>query len=246
MTATAAEHTALARDVAGVGRIEFEESEKKRDYWLLPEGGQRRARMPSVTEILRATWPGSEGLLNWQGSIGNAEAKRVRGESTAIGKDVHAFIESYLRTGDLLGFGNFPENRKPFLKGAVKVLIAHQPEAVSDGVERLVCHPEHRYAGRLDTIAILNDSADVTLLDYKTSAGGNLYAKAHVQGAAYAMADHRCGGERVERIGVVGISGNGEFRIAWTPIEEATKVWTDVLTYYKSLQALLKVVAEKA
>jgi hypothetical protein len=28
--------------------------------------------------------------------------------------------------------------------------------------------------------------------------------------------------------------------------QEATKVWTDVLTYYKSLQALLKVVAEKA
>jgi hypothetical protein len=169
----------------------------------------------------------------------------VRNESAAIGKDVHSFIESYLRTGDLLGFGHFPENRKPFLKGAVKFLIAHQPEAVSDGVERLVCHPEHKYAGRLDTIGILNDRADLTLLDYKTSAGGNLYAKAHVQGAAYAMADHRCGGERVERIGVVGISGDGEFRIAWTPITEATEVWTDVLTYYKSLQSLLKVVAEK-
>lgn len=235
-----------SRDIPGIGRIDFEQTDKRREYWLLPEGKERRVKLPSVTTILRATWPGSEGLLQWRGRLGNAEAKRVSDESMAIGNDVHRFIEVWLTTGKVLGFGDFPENRKPFLQGAVKFLVEHEPTAMIGGVEKLVCHPEHKYAGRLDTLGVLKDSDALTLLDYKTSAGGNIYAKGHVQGWAYAMADHRCGGERVERIMVVGISGDGTFRVVETPQSEASDVWSDVLTYYGSMTRLLKALGEKA
>src|SRR4051812_3911783 len=235
---TNAERVSVTRDIPGVGRLDFEQTEKRRDYWLLADGGQRRTNLPSVTAILRRTWPGSERLLNWQGSLGNSEAKRVRNEAAEVGRDTHRFIETFLRTGELLGFGDFPENRKPYLQGAAQFLFEHQPRPVPDGVERLVCHPEHRYAGRLDLLAVLKDSGALTLLDYKTSAAGNIYAKGHVQGCGYSLADARCGGDPVERIGVVGINSEGRYRIAWTPVKEAGQVWADILTYYRSGRAL--------
>lgn len=241
MTATA-EATVVSREIPGIGRLDFEP--KPHDYFLLPEGRQRRISFPTVTEILRATWPAGESLLNWYGNLGVAKAREARNEAAAIGTDTHRFIETFLRTGALLGFGHFPENRKPFLQGAARFLIEHEPRPVTDGIERLVCHPELRYAGRLDLLCVLKDCGALTLLDYKTSAGGNLYAKHHAQLAGYSIADHRCGGERIERYGVVGINGEGHVRIVWTPVDEAVVCWKDIVTYYGSMRALLKELGE--
>lgn len=246
MTATTnTERVSVSRDIPGVGKLDFEQTEKRREYWLLPEGGQRRRKLPSVTEVLRATWPGSEGLLNWQGRLGNSEAKRVRDEASAVGRDTHRFIETFLSTGVLLGFGDFPENRMPYLQGAARFLWQYQPRPTPEGIERLVCHPEHGYAGRLDFLGYLADEPDtLTLLDYKTSAAGNIYAKGHVQGCAYALADERGGGDSAERIGVLGINSEGKHRLAWTPMKEAMQVWADVLPYYRSGRALERALGE--
>lgn len=236
MTATAEQGTA-SRVIAGVGRLDF--TEKGHAYRLLPEGRERRVAYPSVTEIIRATWPAGESLLNWQGGVGNKKAKEIREESSAIGRDTHRFIETYLTTGTLLDWKQFPENRLPYLQGAVRFLMDHDPVASHEGVERLVCHPDLKYAGRLDFVGILNDSSALTLLDYKTSAGGNLYAKAHAQLAAYSIADLRCGGEPIERFGVVGINGEGRMQIVWTPINEALACWQLIVTYYDAMRNLL-------
>jgi hypothetical protein len=237
--AATAEKVAISREIAGVGRLDFEQNANRRAYLLLPEGKERRATYPSVTEIIRACWPAGESLLNWQGSIGNKKAKEVRDESAAIGTDTHRFIETYLSTGSPLTFDQFPENRRPFLVGAAKFLGQYQPEPIHEGMERLICHPELKYAGRLDFLGILNDSPALTLLDYKTSAGGNFYAKAHAQLAGYALADKRCGGETIERYGVVGINGQGDMQIVWTPVDQAQDCWLQIITYYTAMRALL-------
>lgn len=238
----AIEKVTASREVVGIGRIDFED--KGHRYGVLPEGKERRVVYPSVTQIIYACWPAGEGLLNWQGNLGNAKAREVRDESAAIGTDTHRFIDVYLTTGELLPFNSFPENRRPYLTGAAKFLMAHAPEAAYEGTERLICHPELKYAGRLDFIGVLADSPALTLLDYKTSAGGNLYAKAHAQLAAYALADERCGGEPIERFGVVGIDGEGGMRIVWTPLEEAMACWANIVNYYGSMRALLSALGD--
>jgi hypothetical protein len=233
------------RAIPGIGRLDFEQTKSRRDYWLLRDGNQRRQRLPSVTEILRACWPGSDRLLNWQGALGNTEAKRVRDEAADIGRDTHRFLEAFLRDGELLGFDAFPENRKPYLQGAAGFIFRYEPRPVADGIERLLCHPEEGYAGRVDFIGHLADQPDtLTLLDYKTSAAGNIYAKGHVQGCAYGLADERCGGDPIERIGVVGINSQGAHRIVWTPMREAMDVWASILPYYRTVRALERALGE--
>jgi hypothetical protein len=239
MTATV-ERVELSREIPGVGRLDFIETEKQRAYWLLPEGAQRRVRLPSVTGVIRDTWP-KPALLEWYAREG-VNAAVVLKEAQARGTDCHRFVETFMQTGELLPFSDFREDRKPYLQGLVRFLWEHEPRAVD--VERLICHPELRYAGRLDLLAVLKDSSELTLLDFKSNPKGNVYAEAHVQCAGYSLADHRCGGERIERALVVGVSEQGKYKIVPTPLNEAVAVWKDALVYYGTMKALLKALGE--
>jgi hypothetical protein len=156
----------------------------------------------------------------------------------ARGKDAHRFIETYLKTGELLPFTDFEPQRRPYIQGAARFIFERDPQPVADGVERLVCHPELRYAGRLDLLAVLNDSPALTLLDYKTNPKGNVYAKAHAQMIGYAVADRRCGGEPVERCAVVGLNGEGGYRLVPTPMDEAARVWASAIAHATEIKAL--------
>jgi hypothetical protein len=144
-----------------------------------------------------------------------------------------------MQDGDLLPFSEFPEQYLPYFEGIARFLWDHDPKPIA--VERLIVHPELRYAGRLDLIAAMNDIP--TLMDFKTSASGRVYSRAHVQGAGYRMADERSGGDPIERIAIVGIGEDGEYRISETPLEEAEKTWKLVLKFYRQLQSLEKAIA---
>jgi hypothetical protein len=241
--AATAERTSLSREIPGVGRLEFEETEKRREYWLLPEGGQRRARLPSVTTILGNVWS-DQSLLQW--TMREPNARQMRDEGIERGKDAHRFIETYLRDGVLLPFSDFTPTSKPYLQGAARFIFEREPEPVTDGVERLVCHPELRYAGRLDLLAVLNDSPALTLLDYKSNPKGNVYAKAHVQMMGYAIADKRCGGEPIERAAVIGLTAEGTYRFVQTPMDEASQTWLEANSYDGTIKRLLKALGESA
>jgi hypothetical protein len=232
---TTAEETRLERVIPGVGTIEFVETEKSRAYYFLAEGGQRRVRLPSVTGILSETWPTSHQMMDWlKREGGNADTLRDSGATR--GKAIHKFVERYMESGDLMKFSEYPEEYLPYFEGIARFLWDHDPKPLA--IERLIVHPDLRYAGRLDLIATLDGVP--TLLDFKTSASGRVYSRAHVQGAGYRMADAVCGGDPVERIAIVGIGEDGEYRICETPLKEAEDMWKLVLKMYRGIQSLEK------
>lgn len=242
MTTMNAERVTASRVIAGVGRLDFEQTETRngkgrRDYWFLPEGGQRRVRLTSVTGILRDTWP-KTALYEWYMREG-AGAAAILADSQARGKAVHRFLETYLRDGVILPFSDFEPHYKPWLQGAARFIFEEDPQPVADGVERLVCHPELRYAGRPDLIATSRSFPELTVFDYKSNAEGNVYAEAHVQTWAYALADYRCGGDPIKHRVAVGINDQGKFRLVQGPDAEA--VWGHTLTFNNSMKSFVRV-----
>ena len=227
----------FARDIPGIGRLEFEEFPKRRNYWLLPDGGQRRTRLPSVTSILRDTWP-KPALLEWYAQHGR-EAHTLLERASERGKAVHRFVEVFMSTGELLPFGDFPDDFHGYLQGAARFLWELEPEPLA--VELLVCHPELNYAGRLDLIANVNRLP--TLLDFKSNPKGNVYTEAHVQAAAYVIANERCAGPAVDRVMIVGLSEDGRFQWTRGELDASRKTWASALDFYKTINRLKKALA---
>lgn len=218
----------LRREIPGVGVIEFEEDEKRRAYWFTPDGGKRRQRMPSVTTILRGTWP-KPALLEWYAKHGR-ETDTLLEHASQRGKAVHHFVEVFMATGDLLPFEHFAAEHRGYLQAAARFLWDFYPQPIA--VERLVVHPEYRYAGRLDLIAMVEGTA--TLLDFKSNTHGRIYSEAHVQATAYAIADERCGGDPVAHTLLVGLAEDGTYK----PVmgRDGTKLWTAALSFYDELR----------
>jgi hypothetical protein len=224
---TTTEPTKLERVVPGVGTIQFEETEKRRAYWLLAEGNTRRTRVPSVTTILRATWP-KPGLLQWYAREG-AGVDTALEQAANRGKAVHAFVETFMTTGDIMPFDAFPAEYHGYLQGIARFLFDHDPKPIA--VERLVVYPELNYAGRLDLIAAIGDAP--VLLDFKTNPTGRVYPEAHIQAHAYAIAEKRCGGVEVDGTVVVGVAEDGTYNPVVGPDTE--KIWHAILDFYKAL-----------
>lgn len=226
---TTTEPLRLERVVPGIGTIEFIEGPRRREYWLLPEGGERRRRLTSVTTILRATWP-KPGLLEWYAREG-AGVDTALQLAAARGKAVHRFVEAFMTTGDILPFDAFPADYAGYLQGIARFLWEHDPKPLA--VEQLVAHPEFNYAGRLDLIADVAGAR--TLLDFKSNTTGRIYPESHVQAHAYAIAEKRCGGQEIERKLLIGVSQDGRYAPV-EGIEPASKMWHGVLDFWKTLQ----------
>lgn len=250
MSATA-EDVLLEREVPGIGTIIFEQKfngdggTRSRAYWLREEGATRRRRMKSVTEILKESWPTSRQLMGWMKREG-AEADGKRNAAAARGTTIHKFIERYLVEGDLLPFSAFPDDYLPFFEATARFLWEHEPVLLD--AERLICHPDLDYAGRLDLIATLSRACgeescqcaqfvDVpTLWDFKTSASGRVYPRAHAQTAAYLMGNERCGDKSVGLVAIVGIGEDGHYEIVESPVDEARKLWASTLDFHRTMQ----------
>lgn len=232
MSATV-ETTRLNRTIPGVGLIEFTESETQRAYWLTPEDGKRRVRLPSVTTILDGVWP-KQWLLSWYAKYGEA-APGMSASAAERGTAVHAYIERYFTEGTFAPVDDYPEDVRPYLQGAAGFLWEHDPEPLA--VEWLVCHPEMKYAGRLDLIATLEGARNVpVLLDFKSNQKGRIYPQAHVQASAYRLAHERCGGTaQIGRALLVGIAEDGTY----DAVEgvDAVKLWGNAVDFYRDRQA---------
>lgn len=217
----------LSRTIPGVGLIEFEESEKSRAYWFTAEGNKRRTRLPSVTTVLRGTWPKPQ-LLEWYAQHGR-ETETLLERASERGKAVHDFVAQFMESGELMSFGLFPEAHRGYVQAAASFLYDFYPQPVA--VERLVVHPEFRYAGRLDLIAMVE--GERLLLDFKTNTHGRIYAEAHVQATAYAIADERCGGEPIAGTLLVGLAEDGTYN----PVRgvDGSKVWGMLRSAYDEL-----------
>lgn len=224
----------LERTIEGVGTIRFEQqfnedgTNKRRDYWFTAEGNTRRRRMPSVTGILRDTWP-KPALLSWYAKHG-AGAETLLEQAARRGTAVHAFVQHYMETGTLLDTSGYPPEYAPYFQGIAAFLWDYDPRPLE--VEQLVVHPELGYAGRLDLIAEVEHKR--TLLDYKSNPQGRIYTEAHVQATGYVAGAERCGDPDIEQILLVGISDQGAYNVVVGG--DASRLWGAALAFYDQMK----------
>jgi hypothetical protein len=255
-----AEDVRLAREVEGVGLLEFEQRVNGwRAYNFTPPGG-RRVRLPSVTTILGAVMP-KQALLDWyeaRGAEGAVilereglltdvppdmaiEVVRARGVGASDfakiaakrGVDVHGILQRYCETGDFPGASEYPEDYRGYIKGLAKWLIKADPQPVA--TERLIVHPENGYAGRTDLRASVY-GVD-TLCDLKTNRRAQLYPEAALQLAGYADAEERCGDGYPSRLLAVAVGPDGSFSEG-RPSVGVQEAWRRALAHYHSLQGV--------
>jgi hypothetical protein len=229
----------LERAVDGVGVVEFEQtfnadgSTKRREYWFTPEDGVRRRRSPSVTGILRDTWPPSEGLRRWIAEQG-PEGPAVLEQAAQRGAAVHRFLEHYFTSGTIADLDDYSPGHWPYLQAAAAFVWEYDPQPLE--VEQLVIHPEYGYAGRPDLVARVADVP--TLLDFKSNSKGRIYPEAHVQTTAYAIARERCGDPPTEQTLLVGLDEQGGARVVRGL--DVPKVWAAVLAFHEQIRRLEK------
>lgn len=219
------------RQVPGLGLIEFEEQPYRR-YWFTPETGGPREQMLSVTTILRDSWPKPQ-LVDWAAKQGENMYK-IRDQAGERGRELHRFIETWTGTGRLLDKTEFAPEHQPYIAGAAAFLFDHDPQP--EAVEQLVCFPEQGYAGRLDLRARVDGKS--TILDFKTSKDGRVYAEAHVQTYAYQLADERCGAPPVDQRLIIGITPTGQYTL--TQGAEAADLWQTIINFDKWRRQFVK------
>lgn len=234
MTTDAPDTTRLTRAIEGVGTVEFVQSAARRDYWFLAAGNERRRRLPSVTSILRQTWP-KPALLEWYARLGG-EAETALELAARRGHNVHRFVEAYMATGELMDPAEFPADHRPYLRAVAAFLFEYDPQPIA--TERLIVHPEDGYAGRLDLLARVDGK--VTLLDWKSNTKGRIYTEAHVQATAYRRADERCGGDPIEQTMLVGVAEAGTFNVVMGL--DASNLWAAILAFFGEIKRFEKAV----
>ena len=134
-----------------------------------------------------------------------ASAKRDEGADR--GTAIHGALHGLATDGTPPNPAEFPAMARPWLQGAVGLWLALEPEVVA--AERIVCNPEHGYAGRFDLLAHIDGR--LTLLDWKTGKA-RVFDQSHYQLRLYAMA-LAAEGVDVERACIVGIGDDGRYEI---------------------------------
>jgi hypothetical protein len=257
---TVTETVEIARELEGVGRSEFvDKANGYRAYHYTPPDGVR-VRLPSVTTVLGAVVP-KHALLDWyeaRGAEGAVTLERhgvlegvdpdqvievVRGrgmgakdharQAAGRGVSLHAILEDYCRTGDFPNPIDYPEDYRGYIRALARWILKADPEPIA--TERLVCHPEHGYAGRYDLRALAYGSD--ALIDLKTNRKGTLYPEAALQLAGYAEADERCGASYPERLLLVALGPDGQFTEG-QPNAGIGEAWKRALAHYHSLKAV--------
>ena len=149
---------------------------------------------------------------------------QVRDEAAIRGTDVHALAEKLINGEEV----QVPDHLVSRVEGLAKLLDEFQIQPLLTEVS--VGNRKLWYAGRLDTVSVINDVN--WLLDFKTSSG--VYGETALQTAAYARAefyveDDKWDDEkplpRVERIGVIHITEDGSTLHDLGNVEAAFKVF---------------------
>jgi hypothetical protein len=142
-----------------------------------------------------------------------AEAQRDKAASRGTG--VHDLLER-LAKGQTVVRDSLAADARPFYDGAIGAWMQLDPELDGAEVEQIICHPLDIYAGRPDFVGVVTAFGKRcrTVVDYKTSPKGRVFAEAHYQGALYERARRFCGFEPAERIIIVGVDENGGYTLS--------------------------------
>lgn len=146
------------------------------------------------------------------------------------GVDVHTILQDWAESQRLPAISDYPHDRRGYIRGLARFLMEHQPRFVE--AERLVASLKHGFAGRRDTVAIVEDlDGRRCLLDLKTSKG--IYPSSMFrQLAAYELAGVECGEPPTDMQGIVRVGADGEYEIAWSDATaedflSVLRVWKD-------------------
>jgi hypothetical protein len=138
-----------------------------------------------VLDVVRAgIGPGAEYSETYLEQLFKAAKGRARGvkdEAASIGRQVHEWVEAHIRGEEPV----LPPEETQVRSGvdaALKWLGAHQVRFVEN--ERAIYSRQHRYSGRMDGLAYVDDA--LAVVDWKTSNG--IYPEYIIQIAAYALA----------------------------------------------------------
>ena len=149
---------------------------------------------------------------------------QVRDEAAIRGTDVHALAEKLINGEEV----QVPDHLVSRVEGLAKLLDEFQIQPLLTEVS--VGNRKLWYAGRLDTVSVINDVNWV--LDFKTSSG--VYGETALQTAAYARAEFYVEDDkwdeekplpRIERIGVIHITEDGATLHDLGNVESAFKVF---------------------
>lgn len=201
-------------------------------YWICRHDGSRFPAV-SVTSALKVL--SKDALLDWAEDCGARGAAQLAamGELDGVpltdvvglvrlhnlGKDakrdagadrgtaVHNVLERWALHREVPSLADFTPAVRGFVQGLSRALLTLQPEPTS--VEKIIASPTHGYAGRMDLRAKV-DGAD-TVIDLKTNPKGRVYDEAHLQAAAYALADQECGAPEPDAIMIVAVGEEGNF-----------------------------------
>ena len=157
------------------------------------------SRLPSVTSILGKT-KDEQFLKDWIKKVGEAEAERIKNNSSRRGTSMHKFIESYV-TGvgydDLTEFG---QEAKPMAEKVIEIGLAPVEEYY--GSEVTLYYPG-LYAGATDLVC--NHNGIESIVDFKQAnrpKRKEWVEDYFLQIAAYAMAHDYVHGSEI-RQGVI-------------------------------------------
>lgn len=129
---------------------------------------------PSVTTVLDATKSPEDraGLARWRESVGEEEAERIRLAAAERGSALHQEIEDAC----LFGTISSPSPWLESIRGEVEEYVA----SVSRLSERVVWHPQYRYAGTLDGAGLVDGR--LVLWDWKSYLPSNPEKQAKPRG----------------------------------------------------------------
>lgn len=225
--------TYLVRDLGEHGRLTFRETPRRAYRHEPPQGKSRR--LTSVTTVLGvldkpaiARWSEACGAAGALAAVRMGEldpqihhddeaigvvrtlglgADAAKRKAATRGLTIHDALEVWCRDGDLPSPTDLDPEQRPYLQGLMRALLALDPEPTD--VEQITCHLRHGVAGRFDLRARI-DGRD-TLVDLKTSKRGRGYPEAHLQIAAYDLAEQSLGAPPAERHLVLAVSPDGGF-----------------------------------
>lgn len=171
-------------------------------------GGVKAERLGELEGVPEEEWVKRVRFLD----IG---ADAMRDEAADRGKAVHDVFHTVARTGEAPDISLVHPGARLWYRGALRAWLHLAPMVID--AEFLICHPQSRYAGRPDLLALVDDK--VTLIDWKSSLRGTIYQEAHFQTRGYAEALPPSGYPAPERIVIVAIDDSGGFLIEECAVE---------------------------
>jgi hypothetical protein len=190
--------------------------------------GQSYVRVTTVCGVLRKPF-----LESWIGRVGNAEAARVRKESTEFGTRLHAALQAFATDPTAGGWtANLAPDLEPHAEAFLGWWWANVAQVIAP--ERLLVSRQFGYAGTTDLVCVLKDGA-TAIVDWKSSKAwprGNPQPDPswRIQTAAYAQALHEQDGIEATRRLVVQLPNDQAGSVYIHPFDAASQA-ADFLTF---------------